>query len=157
MFTNCSTSFRVPPPFEVNYSTIAKTLEVSKTFSVRLVNDLKSTGIIHTVFPCRKKGIDTKKEPKLYLTIPLRKFFETKGIATHEGAWREEFFVNHVRETCYIKGERGEKTPDFRYQNKTIEVGGASKKNYQKADYIAADGLSTAENKIPLFLFGFIY
>lgn len=38
-----------------------------------------------------------------------------------------------------------------------IEVGGDSKRAYQNPDYIAADRLSTENNKIPLFLFGFLY
>jgi len=78
----------------------------------------------------------------------------------NKGAIREEFFVNHVKrifETCYLKGKRGEKTPDFLVENTVIEVGGESKKRYQNPDYIAVDGLTPERSKIPLFLFGFIY
>jgi hypothetical protein len=58
---------------------------------------------------------------------------------------------------CYLKGERGEKMPDFRFKDVTIEIGGESKPTHQKADYIAVDGLTAVNNKIPLFLFGFVY
>jgi len=145
------------PPFELNYSTIANKLDISKTLAIRIVNDLESSGVIKVVFPCMKKGIDVKKEPKLYLTIPLRKLFSKEGIPVEKGALREEFFVNHVRNVCYLKGERGEKTPDFRCEDVVIEIGGESKTKYQGADFIAVDGLSTADNKVPLFLFGFVY
>lgn len=45
----------------------------------------------------------------------------------------------------------------FRFNDIIIEVGGESKARHQKADYIIADGLATDGNKIPLFLFGFVY
>jgi uncharacterized protein len=145
------------PPFEINYTKIAKELEISKTLSIRMVQDLKRSGVIIPILPCKKKGIDVKKEPKIYLTIPLRQFFQKQGIEINKGAEREEFFVNHTRELCYMKTNRGEKTADFRYNDIIIEVGGASKKQYQKPDFIAVDSLATDTNKIPLFLFGFLY
>lgn len=145
------------PPFMVNYSSVARELEISKTMAIRIVSDLEKTGIITSIFPCKKKGIDVKKEPKIYLAIPLREFFAKKGVEINKGASREEFFVSHIREVCYLKGDRGEKTPDFRFKDIIIEIGGESKSKYQNADYIAVDGLSIVENKIPLFLFGFIY
>ena len=145
------------PPYQTNYSAISRELEVSKTFAIRIVKDLEDTGIIITAFPCKKKGIDVKKEPKIYLSIPLREFFLKYGVDINKGASREEFFINHIRNVCYIKGERGEKTPDFRYKDVILEIGGKSKTKYQNPDYIATDSLSTEGNKIPLFLFGFIY
>ncbi len=145
------------PPFEVNYSSISRELEISKTFSIKIIRDLESSGLIIPIFPCKKIGIDVVKEPKIYLTIPLRKLFLKQGVEINKGSLREEFFVNHIREVCYLKGERGEKTPDFRFKDKIIEVGGASKTNYQKPDYIAVDSLSTEDNKVPLFLFGLVY
>ena len=56
-----------------------------------------------------------------------------------------------------MKGKKGRKTPDFRFENKAIEIGGESKRMHQNPDYIAANGLSTVKNKIPLFLLGFLY
>jgi predicted AAA+ superfamily ATPase len=145
------------PPFEVNYSSISRELGISKTMAIRIIEDLKTAGVVIPVFPCRKMDIDVKKEPKIYLTIPLRRFFESQGAAINKGALREEFFVNHIRDVCYLKGERGEKMPDFRFKDVTIEIGGESKPTHQKADYIAVDGLTAVNNKIPLFLFGFVY
>jgi len=144
-------------PFETNYTKVSKFLETSKTFVIKMVEDLEKAGIIKTVFPCAKKGIDIKREPKIYLTIPIRKYFEKKGIKIEIGSLREEFFVNHFSELCYLKGKKGEKMPDFKLGDTIIEIGGVSKKRYQNPDYIAIDGLNTSENKIPLFLFGFVY
>ena len=125
--------------------------------AIRIVKDLETTSVILPVFPCKKKGIDVKKELKIYLTIPLRKFFEKQGVEINKGSLREEFFVNHIRNLCYLKGKRGEKTPDFKVNDTIIEIEGEGKTKYQNPDYIAVDGLFTLENKIPLFLFGFIY
>jgi len=145
------------PPYEVNYSSISRELGISKTMAIRIVKDLETAGMIMPIFPCKKKGVDVKKEPKIYLTIPLRGFYAAQGVEINRGALREEFFVNHIRDTCYLKGKRGEKTPDFKSNDMVIEIGGESKRRYQKADYIAVDGLSTADNRIPLFLFGFTH
>src|SRR3989344_5924424 len=54
------------PPFETNYSSVARELEVSKTRAIRLVKDLESSGLIICIMPCQKKGINIKKEPKIY-------------------------------------------------------------------------------------------
>ena len=143
-------------PFEANYSRIAKNLGVSKTFAVRLVSDLTSAGLIHRILPCG----DVRKEPKLYLTVPLRRFFERKGFDVELGALREEFFVNHlihIAPLCYLKGEKGQKTPDFKVGDVIIEVGGKGKGKYQRPDYTAVDGVVTGDNRVPLFLFGLVY
>jgi predicted AAA+ superfamily ATPase len=145
------------PPYEVNYSSISRELEISKTLSIRIIKDLENSGLIIPIFPCKKIGIDIVKEPKIYLTIPLRKFFLKQGIEVNKGSLREEFFVNHLRDLCYIKGKRGEKTSDFKFKDIIIEVGGPSKGNYQNPDYIATDSLSIEGNKVPLFLFGLLY
>ena len=142
-------------PFEANYSRIARALEVSKNMAIRLVEDLSKAGLLVVLHPCGSG----RNEPKLYLTVPLREFFARKGFNIHEGALREEFFVNHLRNLglCYLKGKRGEKTADFRVGEWIIEVGGESKGRYLKPDYIAVDGLVTGKGKVPLFLFGLVY
>ncbi|RLF89365.1 ATP-binding protein [Thermococci archaeon] len=143
-------------PFEVNYSKIARELEISKGAAIRLVEDLSKAGLVHQVIACES----IRKEPKLYLTVPLRKFFERKGFSVDVGALREEFFVNHViwrYDICYLKGNRGEKTSDFKVKDWTIEVGGKGKSRYQRPDYVAVDGLIAGKGRVPLFLFGFIY
>ncbi len=143
-------------PFEVNYSLIARELGVSKNMAIRLVDDLSKAGLIYALQPCD----NVRREPKLYLTVPLRMFFAKKGFNVHLGALREEFFINHLRwvtEPCYLKGKRGEKTADFKVGDWVIEVGGERKRRYQKQDYTAVDGLLTGNSRIPLFLFGLIY
>lgn len=141
-------------PFELNYSSLSQSLGLTKPFVIRMISDLQVVGVLKVVFPYKRKGREVKKEPKVYLSIPLRFFYNQKPDL---GAVREEFFVNHIEVQGYIKTKRGEKTPDFMVFDKIIEIGGASKKNYQDAKFIASDGLDYRRNKIPLFLFGFVY
>ena len=107
-----------------------------------------------SLFPC---GKEFRKDPKIFIRIPFRHVIaQSINKQVDKGVMREEFFVNSADVSCYYKTEKGEKTPDFNVDGKVIEVGGESKKK-READYIAVDGISFSENRIPLFLFGFLY
>ncbi len=141
-------------PYEASYTKLASYLSISKSTVIKLLSDLEKIGLLKQVFPC---GTGFKKEPKIYLRIPFRHALnEMSAKKTEIGAMREEFFANNVDVKCYYKTKRGEKTPDFNVAGKMIEVGGVSKSS-TIADYIAVDGASFTDNKIPLFLFGFLY
>lgn len=141
-------------PYEASYSKISSALGISKPTAIRIVSDLTKLGLLVTLFPC---GGEFTKEPKIYLRIPFRQALnEMSSKKTDLGVMREEFFVNNVEADCYFKTKRGQKTPDFSVGNKIIEVG-VSGKESNIADYIAIDGASFTGNKIPLFLFGFLY
>lgn len=141
-------------PYEGSYTKLATYLEISKATVIKLLLDLEKVGLLKQIFPY---GKGFKKEPKIYIRIPFRYALnEMSGKKTDIGIVREEFFANNVDVEGYFKTERGEKTPDFMVGRKTIEVGGVSKK-INTADYIAVDGAIFSENRIPLFLFGFLY
>jgi len=144
-------------PSETNYSKLANSVNLSKPTVISIINDLAKIGIVKQVFSCGK-GAAIRKEPKLYLAFPFRAYFNTvKSRQSDIGALREEFFVNHVDTACYMKTERGAKTPDFKIDNVIFEVGGAGKTFKQKADYLVKDAVLIEERTIPLFLFGFAY
>jgi len=146
-------------PFECSYNSISNEFGLSKNFVIRIINDLERSGILIKILPCSKKDKDIKKEPKLYLTIPIRKLFEKKGFNIEIGSLREEFFVNSLRmyNICYLKTKSNRKTSDFLVNNIVFEIGGKTKKDDQNADYIVVDSLDISKNKIPLILFGFLY
>ncbi|MCL4364865.1 MAG: AAA family ATPase [Candidatus Marsarchaeota archaeon] len=140
--------------YEVSYSKLAGYLAVSKSTVIKLVTDLERLGLFKLVYPC---GTGFRKEPKIYLSIPFRSALnEMSSKHTDMGTLREEFFADNVEVDGYLKTERGEKTPDFKVKGRTVEVGGERKRSID-ADYIAVHGLSFNENRIPLFLFGFLY
>lgn len=141
-------------PYEASYTRLAGYLSIGKATVIRIITDLEKLGLLRLVYPC---GGGIRKEPKIYLSIPFRYALnEIVAKRTDVGVLREEFFANNVDVDCYFKTKRGEKTPDFGVSGKTIEVGGVRKRP-QDADYIAVDGMNFEDNKIPLFLFGFLY
>lgn len=144
----------VSKPFEASYSSLAQKIGISKAFAIRLVHDLESAGFLKVIFPCRGRRKDVKKEPKIFLSVPFRRFFTS---ILEKGSLREEFFVGHAPATCYFKNKRGEKTSDFLVGKYMIEIGGFSKTFEQKPDYIAVDSALWEDRKIPLFLFGLTY
>jgi DNA-binding transcriptional ArsR family regulator len=145
------------PAGELSFSSLASKVSVSKPTVMRVLSDLERLGMVMRVLPCGKSSV--RKEPKLYLAFPFRSFF-CDSLLTHPdiGALREEFFVNHAYpETCYLKGARGQKTPDFMLGGKSVEVGGAGKSAYQSPDFMLKEGDEFTGKSIPLFLAGYLY
>ena len=146
----------VSPVGEVNYSSLSSRVSISKPTLIAVIDDLVKTGLVKRIFPCGKSSV--RKEPKLFLTFPFREFLNHLYIKRSDaGSLREEFFVNHVGKTCYLKGKRGEKTPDYLLEGKALEVGGKGKGFYQNPDYLVKDSISFEEKMIPLYLIGFLY
>lgn len=142
-------------PYEISYNSLSSHIGISVKTAIGLVKDLERIGLLKLIYPSNGRF---RKEPKVYFRLPFRSALnESINTTTDIGAAREEFFVNNAPINWYVKTKRGEKTPDFVVNEKTIEVGGARKTNYQDADFLAVDGVDFIGNKIPLFLFGFLY
>lgn len=142
-------------PYEISYNGLSSYLGISVKTAISFVKDLERVGLLRLVYPSAGRF---RKEPKVYFRLPFRHAInESINANTGIGIAREEFFVNSTPVSWYIKTKRGEKTPDFVFDKRTIEVGGTGKTNYQGADFIAVDGVDFVGNKIPLFLFGFLY
>jgi hypothetical protein len=82
------------------------------------------------------------------------------NIRVNTGNLRETFFFNQLDYRHTVEySEKGDFTVDKKY---TFEIGGKGKNTRQiyslKNAYIAADDIEYgAENKIPLWMFGFLY
>jgi hypothetical protein len=140
--------------YEASYSKLAGYLGISKVTTIKLVTDLEHLGLFKLIYPY---GTGFRKEPKIYLSIPFRSALaEMSSKKVDTGTLREEFFANNVDVEGYFKTKRGEKTPDFKVKDNSIEIGGDRKRTVD-ADYIAVHSLNFAENRIALFLFGFLY
>jgi predicted AAA+ superfamily ATPase len=99
------------------------------------------------------------KPEKIYLNNP-NMVHSLTDTPSNQGTLRETFFVNQLQVFHKINGsDKG----DFRVNDKyTFEIGGKNKKQKQITGinnaFIAADHIEYAhENKIPLWLFGFLY
>lgn len=146
-------------PYKPNILRLSEQLEVSRETLLKYLNSLAKADLL-ILLRSDKYGISRMNKPeKVYLNNP-NLMFALSDSSVNAGSIRETFFLNQVQQN-YITmySEKG----DFLIENKyTIEFGGKNKKSKQiegiKDAYIAADNIEyAAGNKIPLWLFGFLY
>jgi len=144
-------------PFELNISKLSSAVGVSWPTLSKYLERMDAGSLMHIV----RAGIGMRavnKPDKLLLDNP--NLFQILCGNANSGAIRESYFVSQVgikhQVHFYNKG-------DFIVDDKYVfEVGGASKKEKQlqgnKNGYIVLDDVEIGSgNKIPLWLFGFLY
>jgi uncharacterized protein len=145
-------------PYQPNITKLAEALETDR---ITLLNYLSSLQKASVLTLARLKG-------KLYtqLTKPDKIFLQNTNLLylsqsdVNIGTLRETFFVNQISLKHQLAlAQKGDFIIDNKY---TFEVGGANK-NFQqiaglKDSYLALDEMPLGiKNKIPLWLFGFMY
>ena len=146
-------------PYKPNITTLAASVEVDpKTLYVYL-DALQKGRIIRMVSATSRGEAIIKKPEKIYLDNP--NMFKVLCQTPDIGTLRESFFSGIVcnAEHSITASKKGDFIVDEKY---TIEVGGKSKSYKQIKDidnsYVVADDIEIGSgNKIPLFLFGFLY
>jgi hypothetical protein len=99
------------------------------------------------------------KPDKVYLNNP-NLVNSLSYIQSNQGTLRETFFLNQLQVLHSINGSD---KSDFLVDNKyTFEIGGKNKNRRQitgiENAFVAADNIEySQQNKIPLWLFGFLY
>jgi len=149
----CSTK-----PYELNISKLATKIEINRNTLYSYLHYLEAGSIIKTVKSKAKGDSILTKPEKLYLHNTNLSFCycESREI----GSLREQFFANQVGFAHALSyPAKGDFLIDDTY---TFEVGGSSKTFEQIKDipnsYLAVDGLEIGNaNRIPLWLFGFLY
>jgi len=145
-------------PFEVNYSKIAASAEISRVKLYDYVTFL-ADGQMLLLIDEPVKGIKKIAVPaKIYLnnTNLLHAYCQNAKI----GTIRETFFANQVSQKSLLNiSKQGDFNIDKRYR---VEIGGKNKGFEQIKDvpnsYVVADDIEIGfGNKIPLWLFGFLY
>jgi len=145
-------------PFELNITKVAANIEISRNTLYAYLDHLNRGGLINIV-RSNKKGIGKLSKPeKLYLnnTNMFYIFSTTPKI----GTIRETFFTSQLKDLHSLEVSH---EGDFKVDNKyTFEIGGKGKDFTQikdmKNSYLVVDTDSTQNpNKIPLWLFGFLY
>lgn len=120
----------------ISYSSISQKIGVSKVKIQKYVELLEKAFVLHRVLP---KGTNVTKEPKILFTPPYRLLF--KQYEDCIGDLREDFFVDAISrlnlELGYLKGTRGEKTPDYLVGDLVCEIGGRNKGRSQFKGYSA--------------------
>ncbi len=147
----------VTKPYELNVSKLSSSVGASWVTLVKYLESLDSGSLMHIVR--RGKGMRAVNKPdKLLLDNP--NLFSVLCASPDIGSMRESFFVSQVglRHQVHYH-DKG----DFLVDDLIVfEVGGASKTDAQldksTQGYVVADDLEIGyENKIPLWLFGFLY
>jgi predicted AAA+ superfamily ATPase len=145
-------------PYELNISKLAAKIEINRNTLYHYLHYLEAGGLTMMVKQQGKgDGILTKPE-KLYLNNTNLSYAYCNQQET--GTLREQFFANQVRlkhELHYAKS--GDFMVDGDY---LFEIGGKNKSFKQikdvKNSFIASDDIEVGSgNKIPLWLFGFLY
>ena len=145
-------------PFELNITKIASNIEVSRNTIYIYLQHLDK-GALLSIVPSAKKGITKLSKPeKLYLNNT--NMFYCLGDDAKIGTIRETFFVSQLKQSHKVEVSND---GDFIIDNKFVfEVGGNGKTFKQIKDvsnsYLVIDTDNTQNiNKIPLWLFGFLY
>ena len=145
-------------PFEVNYTKIAAAAEISRAKLYDYITFLND-GQMLLLLDEPVKGIKKINKPaKIYLNNTNLLFDYCQNSKT--GTIRETFFANQVSQNHKLHiSNKGDFTIDTKYH---LEIGGKNKGFKQIKDidnsYIVADDMKIGgENKVPLYLFGFLY
>ncbi len=145
-------------PFDINISKLCGAVELNQRTLYKYLGILQAAGLIR-ILGAKSNGVSIISKPeKLYLdnTNLFSIFCDTPK----DGTIRETFFASL---TSYKHTLNYPKNGDFIVDDKyTFEVGGSGKSDTQikniENSFIVSDNLEIgAFNKIPLWLFGFLY
>lgn len=146
-------------PFAVDISKIAQTAGLNRNTIINYLAHLNRAKLLNLLYSDALNLKRMQKPDKIYMEN-CNLLYALSLTNVEIGTARETFFVNQLSYQHEIEYSQ---QADFLIDRKhTIEVGGQSKGGKQIADvehsYIAADDIEYAlGNKIPLWLFGFLY
>ncbi len=145
-------------PYELNLTALATKIGINRKTLYQYIHYL-SLGNIFNRLEAKGKGDSVFVKPaKLYLNNPNLNYCYCQD--SEIGSIREEFFFNMLQIEHKLQyPKKGDFLVDDKY---TIEVGGKNKGFEQIKDipnsYVAADDIEVGfQNKIPLYVFGFLY
>ena len=152
------TSICVSNPLELSIESLAQKVGTSKVTLYKYIELLHKAELLrHVVFE-GKRFKSLQKPDKLYLANTT--LFSSLCMDSKIGTIRESFFASQlsVQSSLYYV-ERGDFLINEKY---TVEIGGKNKSFEQIKDisesFIAADEIEIGfNNKIPLWMFGFLY
>ena len=146
-------------PFKPNISLLSEKIESKRETVLQYLDFLERATLLKLLRSSKQGIVQLNKPEKIYLDNPNLIYALADG-NPQIGNVRETFFMNQVsRKHTIFFPEKG----DFMVDKQVIfEVGGSTKTKRQiqgiESAYIAADDLETGSgNKIPLWLFGFLY
>ena len=146
-------------PFIPNVSKLSEKIQINRSTLLAYLHYLDEIRLTNNLFR-ETKGISKLQKPlKIYLEN-TNLIYNLAPKNANEGNLRETFFRNQVGFVNSIQyTEKGDFLIDETY---TVEIGGKSKNHKQLKDvpnsFVVADTIEIGfQNKIPLWLFGFLY
>ena len=151
LYMLCST-----PPYELNLSKLSASVGLSWPTLQKYLQQMDAGSLIHVV----RGGVGMRavnKPDKLLLDNP--NLFQVLCESSNLSSMRESFFVSQLGLKHQVHyHDRGDFVVDDEW---AFEVGGAGKTSAQlqaSKGFVVADDIEVGfENKIPLWLFGFLY
>jgi uncharacterized protein len=146
-------------PFTPNTNKLAMLIEVSRPTLIRFFGLLEKAQLIALLYSSTHGLNSLAKPEKIYLNNTNLMFTLAKQ-AANEGTIRETFFLSQMKHLHDVTlAQKGDFLVDDKY---IFEIGGKNKTFKQIAgienSWIVSDDIETGfENKIPLWLFGFLY
>lgn len=145
-------------PFKPNISELSKKIGTSRDILLKHLDLLARSGILHLLSQSGSGHSVMQKPEKIYMNNPNLMFALYEQ--ANKGTIRETFFIHQIsvlHQVHYPK--KGDFIVDNRY---VFEIGGPHKSTHQITGinnaYLAIDNLEYgSEQKIPLWLFGFLY
>lgn len=146
-------------PFVPNISKLAERLEISRNTVLKTL-DLLAQAQILNLLKSNTHGVSFLQKPEKIYLQNTNLAYSLSDKDANIGNIRETFFLNQLQVKHSVSSP---KFGDFMIDNTLVfEVGGPNKTSQQIQGipnaFIAADGIKTgAGNRIPLWLFGFLY
>lgn len=146
-------------PFIPNVSKLSERIGINRQTLLTYLFYLNEAHLVYSIYK-DARGISLLQKPDKLFMENSNLMYTLKGQAMDVGNMRETFFANQLRYRYLVEySEQSDFLIDGKY---TFEVGGKSKNKRQVTSlpdaYIVADDIEYGfNNKIPLWLFGFLY
>lgn len=145
-------------PFTPNISKLSSQLDISKEYIYTYIEELQKANLFSLLYPSTK-GLKLVRKPKKIYLENTNLFYlieREKGFTIETGSIRETFFLNQFKalsKLYYVP-----KSDFIDNKKRKFEIGGKNKKATSSDIIYAIDGITVGyKNKIPLWLFGFLY
>ena len=148
----------VSEPLEFSIEKLALKIGITKATLYKYIEYLDDAELVKKITHEGKRFASIRKSDKLYLANP--NLFEALCQNKEIGTLRETYFVSQVSSFCTLHYlDKGDFLIDEKF---TVEIGGKDKGFSQikdiKNSFVVADDIEVGfGNKIPLWLFGFLY
>lgn len=146
-------------PFKPNISKLAEKIQTTRKTLLEYLHYLNDAGIFKSLFR-NTHGIGLLQKPEKLFLENTNFMHAISHELPNKGSVRETFFFNQLSESHRMTyPEKGDFLVDDKY---LFEIGGKEKTVQQimgiSSSFVVSDGLEMGfENKIPLWLFGFLY